>query len=215
MNLKKTKKLIIFDLDDTLVETYHLSFLKTSVIAKSYNENFNYDLFKKYYGKLTLEECVHIWFDKKIAPEVFRKHYNLLRHNYPYKGIGDVKKFLHSLSKKFDIGIITNSTKDATEYKLSCLGLSSIENLFKFVYHCENSIKPKPHPDQINFIIDQGRKRESICYIGDNARDFDFAKRAQIEFFGVLTGLETTEGFLKMGLKKERILTTIHEFNWS
>lgn len=203
--------LLIFDLDDTLVHTHKKSYEKTKYTAELFGHSLTFENFKKRYGKMDFESCVNLWF-QNIDAKKFREKYNKIRENFPYEPIGDISNLMSQLSKKHKLGIITNSTHQGTDFKLNCLGFEKNKrDIFNFIFHKHNMKHPKPNPSQIEKICNDGYNKSEIIYFGDNLRDYEFASNAGINFYGVLTGLETKEYFIKNGIKKSHIFKNIHE----
>ena len=200
----------IFDLDDTLVHTHLKAYEKTVCTAKMFGRSFDFEQFKTGYGKMDFHSCVRLWFEG-INPDEFRARYNSLRTSYPYEPIGDVLGLFSYICADNDIGIITNSSCEGTDFKLNCIGLcNDRRGIFRFIYHKGNMVKPKPDSAQIEILCKQGYRRDDMVYIGDNVRDYDFAQNSGIVFFAVLTGLETTDDFLRSGIPADRILEDVH-----
>ncbi len=202
--------MLIFDLDDTLVYTHKTAYEKTLVTARTFDKSLSFQDFKKVYSKKDFISCVRFWFDD-VDPEEFRKRYDLIRRDYPYEPIGDVSRLLNKLAQSNNIGILTNSTSEGTEFKLDCLGFTKDNrDVFDFIYHKDNSIAPKPNPAQIREIASKGFSLNEMVYIGDSVRDWKFALLGGISFYAVLTGIETKQDFLFSGLDKKRIIPNIH-----
>ena len=103
-------KIIIFDVDDTLIYTIDTAYKKTNMVGKKvYNMGLKKTDFINLYGKYKFEECVRHWYNTKDISE-FINEYNNIKLEYEY--IGDIKQIIEDI-KKFDIitGIVTNSTK--------------------------------------------------------------------------------------------------------
>jgi phosphoglycolate phosphatase-like HAD superfamily hydrolase len=202
--------ILIFDLDDTLVQTHKKAYEKTLAIAKTFGKVLSFQDFRKAYGKMDFPSCVNFWFDDVDSKE-FRSRYNTIRKQYPYEPVGNISGLLQKLAQENEIGILTNSTPEGTDYKLNCLGFpESKRNFFEFIYHKENSVAPKPDPRQIQIINSNGFSLDEMVYIGDNVRDFEFASAGGISFYAVLTGLETKNNFLNVGLDNNKIIDNVH-----
>ena len=75
------ENLLIFDLDDTLVNTHEIAYIKTNYIAsKYYGLNLEFSCFKENYGKFDFNECVKKWFNGKINHDEFRHRYNIIAY---------------------------------------------------------------------------------------------------------------------------------------
>ena len=177
--MDKNIKMVIFDVDDTLVYTIDTAYKKTNIAGKKV---FNVDLkksdFINLYGNYNFEECIRHWYDVKDI-DIFVKKYNNIKLQYKY--IGDIGKILKELKKqKIIVGIVTNSTKEKTERKLR-----KYINLFDFIY-CDAE---KPNPQAINAIMKQYNVQcNETILIGDSENDYQASKNSKINFCGVNTG---------------------------
>lgn len=203
--------LYIFDLDDTLVNTHQKAFEKTVRTAFYFGYDLDYERFCKAYGKMDFFSCLNYWFGDLDVSE-FREFYNSIRLDYPYFSIGNIKKLFEDLSIDNSLGIITNSSRDGTFFKLECLRQDGVDlEKLDFVFHGDNMVSPKPSPEQLKMIFCLGYQRKKTVYIGDNVRDFEFSLNGGIDFYAVLSGLETKEDFISRGLGEDRILNTVHD----
>ena len=172
-------KIIIFDVDDTLIYTIDTAYKKTSLAGKKvYNMSLKKTDFINLYGKHKFEECIRYWYNAKDISE-FINEYNNIKLEYEY--IGDIKQIIEDI-KKFNIiiGIVTNSTKEKTERKLN-----KYVDLFDFIYVDAE----KPNEKAIlNIIKKYSVKKEEVILIGDSENDYQASKNAHINFCGVNTG---------------------------
>ena len=172
-------KIIIFDVDDTLIYTIDTAYKKTNMVGKKvYNMSLKKTDFINLYGKYKFEECVRHWYNTKDISE-FINEYNNIKLEYEY--IGDIKQIIEDI-KKFNIitGIVTNSTKEKTERKLN-----KYIDLFDFIYVDAE----KPNEKAILNIIKRYHiKKEEVILIGDSENDYQASKNAHINFCGVNTG---------------------------
>ena len=195
------KKLIIFDLDGTLL--YTLEDLTNSV-------NFTLDLFD--YPKRTLEEItsfvgngVQHLLRKSLPSSIsekdfelcfacFKEHYS--KHccelTHPYDGITDVLKALKD--KGLKVGIVSNKFQSAAE--------DVCEHYFRGLYDSvmgESEIcRRKPAPDGINILCDIYNVNKDDCiFFGDSEVDVKTAENAGVFCVSVLWGFRD-ESFLAM-----------------
>lgn len=172
-------KLILFDVDDTLVYTIDTAYKKTNRAGKIFcNKDLKRDEFIKLYGKYNFNECIKIWYNIKNT-EDFIKVYNKIKIDYEY--IGDIEEIMKGIKESnILIGIVTNSTREKTERKLK-----QYTNLFDFIY----TDAGKPNKEVILKIIKKYNvKSKEIILIGDSENDYLVSKNAHINFLGVNTG---------------------------
>jgi putative hydrolase of the HAD superfamily len=159
------KKIIVFDLDDTLIK--ELDYLKSAFfeIANHLDANapnlYNQMLkwyfdrqnvfanLQKLYSQTTIEELKYL----------YRNHFpNLSQYSY-------VKDFLTTLSQKgFVLGLITDGYSVTQRNKIKALG---IENLFDLIVISEEFGTEKPNEANYNTFHKFGT---NFCYVGDNLK---------------------------------------------
>ncbi len=207
---EKTKANLIFDLDDTLIDTSSVILRRIVLLLNDYpiTEGAFY-----IHNLLSNPEREDILGKRYKFAKQFWTDYERLRSDIRPKCIGNVKRKLEFLaSKEHKIGILTNnSEKKVIEF----LSQSSIDRTFfnLGIYTVDNLKYTKPNPqcfDQIKSDCSRGK----ICYIGDSLLDFYTSRVAQIQFAGVCTGLISRATFLLAGLDKNRIFNDVHEVNF-
>ena len=170
MDLKvNDKKVICFDLDDTLYN--EIDYLRSGykTIAKSIEPQW----------QSLLAQMFSIYRSGRNAFEYIEKHYNLsikdqleLYRNHlpdivPFDG---VKSLFESIDLKGGkIVIITDGRSISQRNKIKSLGL---ESLVKLILVSEETGHDKPHPHNFHMVLEEFPHHE-YCYIGDNlAKDF-------------------------------------------
>ena len=187
--MNKKIKMILFDVDDTLIYTIDTAYKKTNIAG---NRIFNIDLkkedFLNLYGKYSFEECIKHWYNIKDVNK-FIDVYSSVKLEYEY--IGNIKKILENIRKNnILVGIVTNSTKEKTERKLK-----KYINLFDFIY----TDAEKPSEKAILDILHKysNIKNEEVILIGDSENDYLVSKNANINFCGVNTGNKKWDSSIK------------------
>lgn len=189
-------KIVIFDVDDTLIYTIDTAYKKTSLAGKNtYNINLSKEQFLKLYGKYNFENCIRHWYNKKEIND-FIENYNSIKMNYEY--IADINKIVKNLkSNGIIVGIVTNSTIEKTNRKLN-----KYTELFDFIY----ADACKPEPKIFLEIMEKYHvKNTDVLYIGDSQNDYLATQNANINFCAVNTGKEKWN--------KENGITVIESIN--
>ena len=91
-------RLLLFDVDDTLIYTYKNGFNKVNAAAiQAGRKTITFDEYSELYGVYTFEECLRKWF--KMADVAYIKHlYSLQKRRMPYEPIcnfGELQVALH------------------------------------------------------------------------------------------------------------------------
>lgn len=216
-----TIKAIIFDVDDTLINT-----------SRANLEYLNEAAEKLKVKKLSWKEFLVHWghpFDKMlngmielhwpgITAEEFVKTYNetAYKRNYPIiEGTRETLEFLKN--KKIVLGILTSRTSDSLPKRFEQIGFDI--NCFKFIQYADDTKYHKPNPKVFGPILKKfnniGIKNQEILYVGDHLYDAKAALGNKLNFLAVLTGTTTKEMFLENEVKEDNIISSIKDFkNW-
>lgn len=177
--MNKDIKMILFDVDDTLIYTIDTAYKKTNIAGNRIcKKDLKKEDFINLYGKYNFEKCVKLWYNIEDIND-FVNEYNNIKIEYKY--IEDIEKIIKNIKKSnIIIGILTNSTKEKTERKLK-------EHIKLFDFVCSDA--GKPNEKAILTIIEKyNLKNKEICLIGDSENDYQVSKNAHINFCGVNTG---------------------------
>ena len=209
-------KLLIFDLDGTLIDT--LDDLRNAVNFAL--EKFSFPLktreeIRKAIGNGTIkliERSAPQGTDSKILGElhkVFKAYYleNLSRNTKPYPGITSL---LFSLKTKgYKLAVVSNKDHDATVKLITTM----FPMLFDYIQGSYIEHPKKPHPYLINKVINElNFPKEKITYIGDTNVDEESAINAEISYILVSYGYRTkTELFSQV--KSRNIVDSIKDLD--
>jgi len=194
------KKLICFDLDNTLIYSDKSHFLAYNHALKYFKlkpRSFNF--LTSLFG-MPHHQVIGIIAPKLTENEIkkFTEIYNnfLVKKSFKFsKAIPGVIKVLKSLNKNYDVAIISNSSHKTI---LSLLKGSKInKNLFKIIIGHDQVRHSKPWPDEI-FKAERLEHHKADFMIGDSIYDIIAGKRADVRTIAVLTG-----HYNKMILKKQ------------
>lgn len=191
-------KLVIFDLDGTLVDAYE-------AITKSVN----FTLSKMGYpeaSRLRIRRAVG-WGDKRLlgffvkekdiqpALVVYRRHHRISLKRYT-KLLPYAKEILQDLAKRgFKLAIASNRPTEFTDIILRRLAL---EKYFDYVLCADRLGRGKPDPEILLKIIKKLKVRPSeVIYVGDMTIDVKTAHRAKVKGIAVIGGSSTLKAIKK------------------
>ncbi len=188
----KDIKLIIFDLDGTLVDAY-LAIIKS----------FNYAMQKMGYPKqavLTIRRAVG-WGDEnllmpfvrekdlKLALKIYRQHHktSLVKYSCLFPRVKKVLIYLKN--KGYKLAVASNRPTEFSWILIRHLGL---RKYFDYVLCADKLRHIKPHPEILNKIMKKlSLKPYQTIYVGDMVIDVQAGRRAGIKTIIVPTGSST------------------------
>lgn len=205
----KDIKLIIFDLDGTLVDAYQ-------AIIKSFNfvmQRLNYpkqdDLTVRRavgWGDENLLKPFINLVDLKKALFLYRRHHktSLLKYSCLIPGVKMVLS--HLKDRGYKLAVASNRPTKFSWILIRHLGL---KKYFDFCL-CADTLKHgKPHPEILNSIMQRLSVSSSqTLYIGDMAIDAQAARRAKVKSIIITTGSST-----EFEIKKEKPNRIIHRID--
>jgi len=197
-------KCVLFDLDDTLVDTTKTTLRRLEQASKKFSlEKDIRHLYNLISDPLREEVLAK---SGKYSKE-FWLEYERLRNTILVNPIGDVRGLFDKLKiREIKKGVLTNNTHSKSLFKLSRCDIYK-EDLDGGFFNSENMLYLKPNYRCFDHLSD----KDSIVYIGDDGIDYIAAKNARISFFGVTTGLTSKERFINIGLNDYYIFKNIHE----
>lgn len=191
------KKLLIFDLDGTLLDT-----LDDLTNAVNYAlESFDYpkkdrEYVRKAIGNgvaVLIARCIENGNDNPHYEEIlstFRKHYfkHYLDNTFPYKNmrhtLTDLKNYGYRLA------VVSNKIHELTEGLIN----HHFPDIFEMIQGDTKSLAKKPNPDMVNYVLEKlDVRKEDACYIGDTNVDYETAKNSNIDVLLVTYGYRTKE----------------------
>lgn len=188
------KKLFIFDLDGTLLDTVRDLGNSCNHILKA--EGYNTHPIESYYAfvgngvtklieRALPQEIASPQEAERLLP-LFRKYYDLHKSDetQPYSGIPQLLSALQKAGAR--IAVASNKYQQATEELISRF---FPEIAFTAVLGQRKDIPIKPHPAIVNDIMElSGIDKDDTMYIGDSLVDMETAKNAGVESVAVTWG---------------------------
>jgi len=187
--IKEEIKLVIFDLDGTLIDSY-----------KAIASSFNYVM--RYFGKRPksardIRKAVG-WGDRfllkpflnkedlDLALRIYRGHHqaSLKSQARLYPGVKELLKYLKD--KGYKLAVASNRP---TRFSLIILRVLKLKDYFDYVLCADKLKRGKPHPQILNLIRKKfNLKPRQALYVGDMVIDLLAGKKAGIKTILVTTG---------------------------
>lgn len=191
------KKLIIFDLDGTLLDTIEDLANATNYALSQFDlpvhpvESYRYFIgngLQKLLEKACPEDRRNPELISMLRDKFIGYYYrNADANTRPYAGISEL---VNSLNEKgYYLAVASNKVHDAT---VELVKRFFPEINFRAVFGQRDGYPVKPDPSILNEIIDiAGVNHNEVIYIGDSGVDATTALRAGVDFIGVLWGFRT------------------------
>lgn len=201
--IKPTIKVVLFDHDDTLVETLKAKIDEHKHIArKFYGKDLQDAEILRHWGK-PFSDLIRLLYETDDIDQAIA--YNLDSHKDFPKLLPDdtisTLTYLKKIGKK--IGVVTAANVLSFNYDLKSLGIP--RELFDYIQTERDTSFHKPNPKvfepAVKWLNQQYIKPSEVVYVGDGLHDMKAALGAGFEFIGVTTGLVTQTEFKKNGAK--------------
>ena len=193
------KKLVVFDLDGTLVDSIFDLGNAVNFALKEYNlplhpmsdyytfvGNGMEDLVRRSMNEKGTDDELY----KKVR-KVFDEHYNAHSNDntIAYKGVSELLSALRSKSVK--TAVLTNK---GHQYVGAILDRCFPEHKFDIYYGQRDGIERKPHPQSLELLLEElGVSKEDCLYIGDSEVDVKTAKNAEVDLVAVTWGYRSAD----------------------
>lgn len=193
--MNKKLKAIIFDLDGTLADSFHVGIEAANELAKKYKYKPIDDIpvirdlsFKEFLvSHLKLGRIRLILWAREIRRIISHRTNDI----QIFPGIKDM---LEDLSKEHKLGLLTsNSTKNA----LQILQNNKIDEYFSFIYTNCSAFGKSRHLKKL--IKTEKYSRKEVIYVGDEIRDIDSCEMVGIPIIAVTWGGNSAKTLMETG----------------
>ena len=193
------KKLVIFDLDGTLVDSIFVLGYAVNYALKKHNlplhpmadyytfvGNGMEDLVRRSMGEKGCDDSLYLEVRKD-----FNEHYNAHSNDntVAYDGVRELLEALKS--KGIRTAVLTNK---AHEYVGDILKKCFPDFTFDLYYGQKNGVERKPHPQALELLLEElGVNKADCLYIGDSEVDVKTAFNADVDLVAVTWGYRSVE----------------------
>ena len=187
--MKKKIKLVIFDLDGTLVNAYAAVYQSVNYAMRAAGfPPIDHQTIKRTVGwgdRHLIERFVGEEHSTKTLAVYRRHHAEALKHKT--KLLPGAKRILASLKKeKYKLAVASNRP---TRFSRIIVRQLEIKKYFDYILCGDKVARPKPYPDILLKILNRlSLKPQEAIYVGDMTIDVQTGKRANIKTVAVTTG---------------------------
>ena len=193
-------KAVIFDFDDTLVNTFETKALALQKTARDfYDFELSLETIKTHWGKPYYEMLLLLFEEVSDDLDDILKNFEQIRKEFPSQLFDNVKETIKILKEKVILGIVTSTSKPLVLRDLALIDLSPDNFLYIQTFEETSVHKPDPHVFEPIFrkLAEEGIDKNEIIYVGDALTDFFAARDAGLKFYGVANAITTKEKFEK------------------
>ncbi|MBR9706107.1 HAD family hydrolase [Candidatus Pacearchaeota archaeon] len=206
------KKTVIFDFDDTLLDSGRPFVDTTKQAAQLSGIRVPEEKEIMDYGKNWDDFIAKTW--PGINATNFKKIYHDLAVKVVYKTVPGANGALEALQEDYNMYILTLRDREFLQLRIDQSGLRS--DLIKRIFTIEDVKHTKPDPRTFDELFqdmkngdDKEINRNHVISIGDRLDDFYAAQSARINFAAVLSGYSTKDQFKQAGLSTDKMLSSV------
>jgi HAD superfamily hydrolase (TIGR01549 family) len=190
-------KVILFDHDDTLVQTIQAKWAQHKYIAKKfYGITLTDAEIKSHWGK-PLTVLIKLLYGTDHID--IAMSYNIAtRKKFPKRRFPDTIETLQALRDRgIFVGVVTATTRSSLEHDWKTLQIG--KELFDYIQTEDDTAVHKPDPrvflPALEWLEERNISARDVIYVGDSLNDMKAAEGAGFQPIGITTGLVPTQEF--------------------
>lgn len=201
MNWASEIQAVLFDFDDTLMQTKKIRINAIKMLGERYYDFIVDDaLIDKHWGIPFFQFYQNVFQSVDDDLERILERRDKVTEEYPNQPYHDAKDVLIYLAKKYQVGVVTAASKSAVDAELNGVDLP-IDDL-TFIQTAEDTFYHKPNPKVFDPSIERlsglNIVRNQILYVGDSLMDFNAANNAGLNFVGIANNTTPEKEFSKV-----------------
>jgi phosphoglycolate phosphatase len=206
--MEKLKKCVIFDWDETLVDSMKPSYDLHCKVADNLGlKKHSFNHFLKFWGKSWSELIRSLWpsMDIKKFKRTTYKKFNVVEYNQFKPKAKDVIKHFHK--KGYKLAIVSSRDKGSFPWSDPIMKMFDVVISEESKYH-----KPDPRvfENMLELCNKEGVNKKDIFYVGDLLIDYLAAKGAGINFICLINKeIHEEKDLIKKGLPRKNIIYSL------
>lgn len=183
-------KLVLFDFDGTIADTFKLGVEISNKLALRYNYGIITPEKEEYCrgktGKEILKEAGISFYKLPFVVSSFKKEFSKVISQL--KPFAEIDKVLSEISKYFELGVITSNSAENVEMFMQKYGF---KDYFSFIISSKKLFGKAKIFSKI--LKEKHLSNGEVIYIGDETRDIEAAKKKNIKIISVSWGFNSVE----------------------
>jgi phosphoglycolate phosphatase len=193
---------ILFDYDDTLVQTKESKFAALRAIAeRHYALRLSDEAIRAHWGVPYRELFENLFGAVELDVARVIERYEAVNDEFPIEPHPEMPSVLRQLATRVPIGIVTSAGRSIVARQLARIGFDPAE--LAVFQAADDTVLHKPDPrvfePALAVLAARGISPGHVLYVGDSLRDWQAARAAGLEFSGVLRGTTSAAEFDAVG----------------
>lgn len=190
---------IIFDMDDTLIQTKQAKYAAHKHAAKKfYNLKLSDQDLDRHWGK-PFATMIGDLYGHPEATETIIDKYSTVGHQFPISAYPGALDLVASLASRLPLGLLTAADRQLTPAAMNDAGISLSH--FRYLQTSDDTKYHKPDPrvflPALDYFGKLGIDPPDILYVGDSLDDYRASTSAGLNFVGIAGHTTSIEAFAR------------------